>query len=143
MATRKLTYSKPLPRRTRKKPGPTARYRAKRRRAEQPVVTSVRAQCVERDGYCLFAVFAGCAGRSEWMHLEDQKRARTRGMAPTKRHTTAGSAMGCERHHDAYDAGQIALAMTERGADGPIRADYIGLVATIPAPPRRDASEAA
>lgn len=115
-----LTYVKPS--RPRKPKGPTARYRAKRRRAEQPVVKSVRAKCVERDGYCRLMGLSPCAGPSQWMHLGEKKRARTRGMRPEQRHTTAGTAMGCERHHGLYDTGQIELAMGERGADGPMRA---------------------
>ncbi len=62
------------------------------------------------------------------MHLGDKKRARTRGMKPEFRHTTAGSAMGCSFHHDEYDAGAIELAMTENGANGPMRAVYDGKV---------------
>lgn len=117
-----LIYVRPQ-RRTRK-PGPTARARAKRRRAEAPVASGVRAQCVDRDGYCRFMGLSPCAGPSQWMHLEEKKRARTRGMKPEERHTTSHSMMGCERHHGLYDTGQIQIAMTERGADAPINATY-------------------
>ncbi len=48
-----LTYSTPLPRRARKKPGPTAKYRAKRRRYVGKVVKHVRPQLVARaQGIC-------------------------------------------------------------------------------------------
>lgn len=107
---------------TRKKPGPTARYRAKRKRADDAERLKVRADCVDRDGYCRLMGLSLCSGESEHAHLEDQKRARTRGMPPAERHTTAGSAMFCRWHHSLYDRGGITLAMTERGADGPIRA---------------------
>ncbi len=116
-----LTYER-YQRRT--KPGPTARARAKRRRAEQPFAVQVRATCVERDGYCRLMGLSPCAGASQWAHLEAMKRARTRGMLPEARHATTHSAMFCERHHGLYDAGTIQIAMTERGADGPIRAQF-------------------
>lgn len=126
---RELTYSQPRPKRVRKPKGPTAKYRAKRKRAEAPVIRSVRAQCVERDGHCIFAPLGpACSYRSEWMHLGGKKRARTRGMKPEQRHTVEGTAMGCSFHHDEYDAGAIELAMTERGANGPMRAVYHGKV---------------
>lgn len=122
-----LTYSKPT---RRKKPGPTARYRAKRRRAEGPVAKVVRAACVERDGYCRYwkdvfeACFVAveCAGPSEWAHLES--RARTRNMEPERRHSTATSVMLCKLHHDRLDGRarpRIRVsAQTDRGADGPL-----------------------
>lgn len=121
-----LTYEKP--RRRKRKPGPTARHRAKRRRAEAPVAAKVRAACVERDGYCRFMGLTQCAGPSQWAHLGEKKRARTRGMAPEARHTTTHSAMACERHHWLYDSGKLAIGMTERGADGPMRAQIGSLV---------------
>ncbi len=109
---------------TRRKPGPTAKARAKRRRAEYPVAKAVRAACVERDGYCRFKAFGDCAGPSEWMHLGEKKRARTRGMRPEQRHTIEGSAMGCAFHHALYDSGEMILTMTADGANGPIVARY-------------------
>lgn len=111
-----------------RKPGPTAKARAKRRRTEAPVAAKVRAACVERDGYCRFMGLTHCAGLSQWAHLEEKKRARTRGMAPEERHTTTHSAMACERHHGLYDAGKLTIGMTERGADGPVRAQLGSLV---------------
>ncbi len=106
----------------RKKPGPTAKHRAKRRRAEHPVAKSVRAECVERDDYCRLMELSRCEGPSEWAHLGANKRARTRGMAPELRHTKAGSFMACRRHHRRYDAGQIEIGVIpEHGANGPMR----------------------
>lgn len=125
---RELIYVPPTPRRARKKPGPAARHRAKRRRAEDPVKRKVRAEVSERDGFCIFDSLDPCRGVSEWAHLEGKKRARTRGMKPEERHTTAGSAKACTRHHRLYDDGAIQIAMTDKGANGPIRAVYEGKV---------------
>ncbi len=105
------------------KMGPTATRRAKRRRAEARVAKHVRALCVERDGYCRLMGLSPCDGPSEWAHLGEKKRARTRGMSPEMRHTTSGSLMACSKHHRAYDAGKIGIAVSETGADGPIRAE--------------------
>lgn len=133
-----LTYSKPT--RRKKKPGTTARYRAKRKRAEGPVMKRVRAECAEADGACRFVLGSGylavvgeCAGVSEWMHLEGHKRAHTRGMAPEERHRTDASMMGCKKHHGLYDAGEIRLAMGGAGANGPIRVETESGVYMIPA----------
>ena len=119
----------------RKPKGPTARRRAARARAERPVKDQVRAECVDRDGSCRLATrskgdVAGlvgphvCRGRSQWAHLGDHKRARTRGMAPEERHTTAGSLMLCEGAHDQYDRRRKPYLdidpVTSRGADGPL-----------------------
>ncbi len=82
---------------------------------------AVRAICVERDGYCRLMGLTPCDGPSEWCHLEEKKRARTRGMSPEKRHTQDFSMMACRKHHQMYDTGEIQIAMTEKGADGPIR----------------------
>jgi hypothetical protein len=121
-----LVYVKPT---RRKKPGPTAKYRAKRARAEGPIKKAVRETCVDRDGYCRYwadvfqscFVAVDCSGPSEWAHLENQKRARTRGMKPGQRHTTAGTAMLCRCHHRAYDAGELKVeAHSDKGADGPL-----------------------
>jgi len=117
---RELTYVKPG--RLRKPKGPTARYRAKRRRAEGPVLAAVRAKCDERDGYCRLMGLSPCSGESQLAHLEDKKRARTRGMLPEERHVTTHAAKICESHHGKYDAGKIQIALGDRGADGPIRA---------------------
>ncbi len=122
---RELTYERYHSKR--KKPGPTAKARAKRKRAESPVARRVRAICVERDGTCRYwkDIFADCFasvecdGPSEWAHLEDYKRGRTRNMKPELRHTTTGTAMLCRKHHREYDAGRIrVVAFTGRGADG-------------------------
>jgi hypothetical protein len=102
----------------RKNPGVTAKYRAKRRRAEAPVAKKVREKCVERDGHCRLAPLGGCEGPSEWSHIGANKRARTRGMKPERRHTTAGSMMLCRKHHGLYDSGIINVSTTEAGADG-------------------------
>lgn len=133
-----LSYVKPT--RRKKAPGITARYRAKRKRAEAPVLAKVRAEVEELDGYCRFRLGSGyerivgeCEHRSELMHLEEKKRARTRGMAPEERHCAEGSMMGCKKHHGLYDAGDIQIAMGERGANGPISVETESGVYMIPA----------
>jgi len=126
----------------RKKPGPTARYRAKRRRAETPVIKFVRAQCAERDGDCRVCDWENnpddwhsddlepiddlMCNPSQWAHLGDGKRARTRGMKPEQRHTTAKSLILCQVHHDRYDGRakpRMFIAELDNhglGADGPL-----------------------
>ncbi len=130
-----------------KKPnGPTARYRAKRRRAEGPIAKKVRARCEYRDGYCRicewennpddthrgddgmdwlpYAKDEWSRGPSQWAHMRENSRAKTRGMEPEARHTTALSMMLCEFHHDHYDGRRrpriTIQALTELGADGPL-----------------------
>ena len=118
MKIRKLTYSKPLPRRVRKKPGPTAKARAKRARAEAPIKKTVRAACVERDGYCVIwgqrpyrdiggaTIFMSgyeCDGPPQWTHMHSRRRSQPRNQAPEMRHDTAHSFMACQKHHDQYD----------------------------------------
>jgi hypothetical protein len=91
---------------------PRKRVKARKRRHAAKVVKSVRAQCVERDGYCRAGwdrPVALCHGVSEWAHLGDKKRFKTRGQAPEIRHTTAGSLMLCQKHHADYDAGRMAI----------------------------------
>jgi hypothetical protein len=90
----------------------------------------VRARCVERDIGCRLSMLDPCSGPDEWAHLEDAKRARTRGQAPDVRHTTAGTLIACRGHHRRYDAGQIQIVLGDAGADGPIvvRANGLELV---------------
>jgi len=121
----------------RKKPGPTSRYRAKRRRAEGPVAKRVRQQCDDRDGYCRMgravmgfnddtwtvrSAVDACEGPSQWAHLGDGTRAKTRGMKPEQRHHTTHSLMLCRLNHDRYDGRDYPRltirALTESGADG-------------------------
>lgn len=107
--------------RPRKRKGVTARARAAKRRKEGPVVKSVRAECVKRDDYCRFMGISPCEGPSEWCHMEEKQRFRTRGMAPEVRHTTTHSFMGCSRHHRLYDAGELRIfASQEYGANRPM-----------------------
>lgn len=104
------------------KPEPRKRTKARKERAEAKVKKAVRAECVKRDGFCRLMGCGPCSGRSEWAHLGEKKRARTRKMAPEVRHTTAGSLMACTGHHEAYDAGRIEIEpTTARGADGLLR----------------------
>ena len=112
------------------KPEPRARVTRRRQRTAAKVVRSVREQCVDRDGYCRIwnasptLQFGGCAGDSQWAHLGESKRFKTRGKPAEERHTTAGTLMLCQRHHDMYDGRlhpRIAIEpQTDRGADGPM-----------------------
>ena len=104
-----------------KKPEPRQRVQRRKRRVESTVKQTVRAQCQHRDGDCRLGGYPGhtCGGESEWAHLGKNKRARTRGMPPEVRHTTAGSLMLCTDAHRAYDAGRMTIeALTPDGADG-------------------------
>ncbi len=111
------------------KPEPRQRTKGRARRQESAVARTVREACVMRDGHCritrdLLSPFryAGCAGPSEWAHLGDARRFKTRGQAPERRHTTAGSLMLCREAHQAYDAGKLRIEpLTDRGADGRLR----------------------
>lgn len=111
------------------KPEPRKRIKARAKRAEGKVKGSVRAQCVERDGYCRFVqvqtVLGKCDGPSEWAHA--LQRFRTRGMAPEARHQTATSMILCQAHHFALDKGTGAdrlkvNPLTDDGLDGPVYA---------------------
>ena len=112
------------------KPEPRKRSKRRRQRTEAKVKTSVRQQCVDRDGYCAIdkradavtQLLMPCDGPSEWAHIGRHRRSVTRGMAPERRHTTAGSAMLCRRHHRAYDAHQFDIKPTTKaGMNGPFR----------------------
>lgn len=111
MPLRSETFTGPLP-----KPRSRAAQKKASGRKAAKVVKSVRAQCVERDGYCRAVVALAleygeewCRGVSEWAHLGDKKRFKTRGQAPEVRHTTAGSLMLCTKHHRDYDEGRIVI----------------------------------
>lgn len=118
--------------------GTRKRLKARGQRQEAKVKKSVRAACVERDGYCLlltrwpdqgapadrsvFSMVPACGGPSEWAHIGKHRRCHTRGQAPEARHTTKGSGMLCERHHDAYDSHAFDIeATTAVGMDGAFR----------------------
>lgn len=116
-------------------PKPMTRKRVKGRkdRAEAKVKKSVRAQCVDRDGYCRVAHLRPndlrrwnpeefpCWGFSEWAHLCAKKRFKTRGQEAATRHTIWGSVMLCHGHHEAYDRARMTIhILTPFGADGPL-----------------------
>lgn len=109
------------------KPKPYRLVKAARRRNERAVIEGVRAKCVDRDGYCRLALakhlLGPCDGPSEWMHLGENRRFRTVGQEPERRHTTSGTMMGCHRHHYAYDKTHlyVVVPLTEAGADGTLR----------------------
>ncbi len=118
------------------KPKPKRLERAKRKRVESKVIQKVRGECVVRDGECRIGDWERnpedyhddglndvyCEGESEWAHLEDKRRFKTRGQSAEQRHTTAYTAMLCKRHHDLYDDRQIQLQFTTfDGANGPLK----------------------
>ncbi|HET9024320.1 MAG TPA: hypothetical protein VFN64_07080, partial [Burkholderiaceae bacterium] len=96
---------------TRRAPGPQAKRTAAKRRAERKVAAEVREAVELRDGYCrlhphdatlrrvLWGLFGPCGGASEWAHLGDARRFKTRGMAPEARHSRMGSLKLCAAHH--------------------------------------------
>lgn len=104
--------------------------KSRKDRTEAAVKKAVRAECAERDGACRIGDWEmnpddihdddlesdPCDGRSEWAHLGEKKRFKTRGQAPEVRHTTAGSLMLCRHHHGRYDAGKLTI--TGASADG-------------------------
>jgi hypothetical protein len=109
------------------KPEPKAKSKARAKRHEAAIIQQVRAQCVERDGPCRVGgtttLFGPCRGDSEWCHLGDMKRFKTRGQEPWLRHTTAGSFMGCTLHHRYYDAYELTIEPIDSalGANGVLR----------------------
>lgn len=84
-------------------PKPERRKTTKGRedRQERKTKTQVRAECVERDGWCRVAEMMRtvCIGKSEWAHLEAKRRSFTRGMKPTDRHDTRWTCQMCQHHH--------------------------------------------
>jgi hypothetical protein len=110
------------------KPEKRARAKARVKRQASAVEQRVRAQVVARDGDCRVgasgwpAVFGPCGGESEWAHLEDKRRFKTRGQPAEVRHTTAGSLMLCTAHHRAYDLHELFITpLTGLGADSTLR----------------------
>ena len=100
---------------------------AKAHRVESKVKGLVRAHVSARDGDCRLAGVTSCWGESEWAHLEESRRSKTRGQAPELRHTVQGSAKLCTGHHRAYDAHQIViLNIGPKGAEGRITWDVPG-----------------
>lgn len=90
---------------------------------EKAVKARIRKTVFRRDAACIVPEDPRWPhdGRDEWAHLEDNKRARTRGRPAEERHTTRGSCRLCQRHHEAYDAGRMRPRfLTDKGADGPI-----------------------
>ncbi len=92
------------------KPEPRKRMKARAKRTEAAIIRAVRAACVARDGYCRASDLGGCYGPSEWAHAPWWTRAKTRGMKPELRHTTAGSMMLCQKHHADVDGHRLMAA---------------------------------
>lgn len=104
------------------------RIKGREDRAEKKTKTQVRAECVDRDGYCRVAEMMRtlCNGPSQWTHLEDKRRCFTRGMKPTDRHSTQWTCQMCQGHHAAYDAHHFDVRFIDedKGADGAIEVVY-------------------
>lgn len=108
-----------------------AQLKAAKDRLEARVKKSVRAICVDRDGHCRAGlhVQTPCAGESQWAHMHEKRRSKTRGQAPEARHMTEWSLMLCRTHHDAYDGRTrprlFITALTEHGADGMLAMEIV------------------
>lgn len=96
--------------------GTKKREKNKKTRADSAEAQRVRALCVARDGYCAFTTTryrgmppTNCAGASEWAHLKDRRRSKTRGLAPELRHSVQHSFMGCTQHHQLYDQHRVEI----------------------------------
>ena len=110
--------------------------KARADRAEAKVAKAVRAKCVERDedSRVRWSAWASMGGtleqitsRPEWAHLHAQRRSKTAGMPPEARHSTQWSLMLPRAIHRLYDAKELDItALTDRGADGPLRFEYRG-----------------
>lgn len=102
---------------------PRKRLKGRKDRVEAKVKRAVRAECVERDGYCLVLKLGkpGCKGPSEWAHFAGHRRSQTRGLPPEQRHDTRFSGMLCRKHHRDEEAGRWRVVYrTAQYADGPI-----------------------
>jgi hypothetical protein len=103
--------------------GPSRKtLKGRKHRAESVQIKLVRNACVLRDGHCRMGrdvPFHVCIGPSEWAHIGEYKRFKTRGQAPERRHTTAGSMMLCRAAHREYDAGRLAIECP-CGCDGQV-----------------------
>ena len=117
----------PQPFRTNFKVKTIKRDKGRRKRAEGKRAKLVRADCVTRDGYCrvrrdIKDQHGDCEGPSEWCHLGEKTRAKTRRMAPEERHSTEWTIMACKKHHDMIDGRRkpvLKVAMPDpEGADG-------------------------
>jgi len=120
------------------KPEPRKRTKARAKRHESKVEQRIRAHVVKRDGFCRVGsattYFGACEGVSELMHLEEYRRFKTRGQSAEDRHCTAGTAMGCTKHHALYDAHELKIEMvTHWGANDTLRLWYRGIgVLSVP-----------
>lgn len=101
------------------------RLKGRKARAEARVKKQVRAECEERDGYCLVLTRVGivgdCKGRSTWAHFAGHRRSQTRGLPPERRHDTRFSGMLCTKHHGQEERGVYQVVYrTVDYANGPV-----------------------
>ena len=120
---------------------PRKRKKGREQRQEKKVKTSARFEVMERDGHsCRLnwcaaqRLFGACRGPIQWSHWGPYKRSKTRGQEPERRHCRQGGLAMCDRHHDDYDEGRLAIeAMTEQECDGRLRFERDGKVWEEPA----------
>lgn len=116
------------------KKGGRAREKARDKRHEAAIIKEVRALVVERDTWCRFphegSDWPTCQGASEWAHLNEHSRAKTRGLPARERHTTTGTCMLCTyAHHELVDGNKVDIVPVDPsvGANGDlIFVDRIG-----------------
>jgi hypothetical protein len=109
--------------------GPSRKTLKRKARAlEVDIIDRVRAECVDRDGYCRIrqsgadALLGPCRSFSQWAHLEEHRRGKTRNQPPEERHQRKFSCMMCDGHHDLYDLHRFRITyLTDDAADGPLR----------------------
>lgn len=126
--------------------GPMAKARRAKTGKDMRMARKVRALVADRDGHCRIGDWelnpgdthddamsaegpdghlGVCDGKSEWAHLGDKKRFKTRGLPPEERHTTAGSLMLCAKHHRMYDT-EHTLHIVGDDADLPLEFRCVG-----------------
>lgn len=118
--------------------GPPRRFfKGRAAREETKVKARVRGEIMMRDrNRCRLAWYGEaqwamgvCRGPVEWAHWGPYRRSKTVGMAPAARHCRQGGLAMCDRHHDDYDEGRMAVeALTSRECDGPLRFERDGRV---------------
>lgn len=126
------------------KPETRKRTKARLKRQAAAIEKLVRLLVGHRDGDCRIgtttALLGPCDGESEWAHLENSRRFKTRGQPAEVRHTTAGTCRLCTKHHAMYDREKtLAIEfLTDKGADGTMRFQAHGV--SVLSVPRRSES---
>jgi hypothetical protein len=97
---------------------------------EQTLIAVTRDQVMRRDYQgcraCVVGVPRG-GGADTWAHMSGHRRSQTRNLPPAARHATAWTLRLCMVHHVADETHQLRIvALSDRGADGPLRYLYKG-----------------